>query len=382
MSKILTNLLFFVAIISCAFYNGLDNLIAKFLSGACFGALALMVIIKNKQEYPKTKVFKYWLTLFAIAFVVNCIYGIINPHTGLLFKFDQEIAISLIAAYVGFYLFDLPEDKKNWFFMPMCGLTGVIAVYSVSVGLGGFIITETSSIELAKNQIGAAFDVFAIVAIVCAMDKDTKLICRGGYVAFSILNIFPAIYFGCRTALVCYFICMFILVFQEFRWKGILVIPAVIALLAAFGGETVRDMIYSSIVGQRDATDMDNLTSGRITHAVTSLGYFFSHPFFGFYGSGDGYNVMPPNAHIYILFRLTKWGVFGAIPYMLLYFSVFKIAYYGFKERNFLISGIFLLAFIESFAEYSPPFGPGSCFVPAFVFLGAYIRQCNYIQKL
>ena len=383
MNKTITNLLFFVAIISCAFYNGLDDPRAKLLSATCFGTLALIAVLKNKQDYPKTKVFKRWLTWFAVAFLVNCIYGFMNPHTGLLFKFDQDIAIPLIAAYVGFYLFELPEDKKGWFLLPLCGMAGVIAVYTVSVGLGGFIINENSgALELAKNQLGAAFDVFAIIAIVCAMEKDTKLIYRGLYGAFSVLNIYPALYFGCRTALLCYFICVFVLLFQAFRWKGIIAIPFIIGLLALVGGESIQEMIYTSFVGGRDATDMDSLTSGRVTHAETSLDYFFSHPIFGFYGSGDGYNVMPPNAHIYILYRLTKWGIIGAIPYLLLYFSVFKIAYYGYKENKHLIVGMFLLTFVESFAEYAPPFGPGSCFVPAFVFLGAYIRQSKYIQKL
>ena len=153
----------------------------------------------------------------------------------------------------------------------------------------------------------------------------------------------------------------------------------IIGLLALVGGESIQEIIYTSIVGSRDVTDMDSLTSGRLSHADLSLDYFLSHPLFGFYGSGDGFNAMPPNAHIYILYRLTKWGLIGAIPYLLLYFSVFKIAYYGYKEKRLLIVGMFLLTFVESFSEYAPPFGPGSCFVPAFVFLGAYMRQSKYI---
>lgn len=383
MNKFLTNLLFFVAIISCAYYNGLDDQRAKLLSAVCFGTLALIAVLKNKQNYPMTNVFKYWFTWVAVAFLVNCTYGFMNPHTGLLFKFDQDIAIPLIAAYSGFYLFELPEDKKGWFILPLCVLAGVIAVYTVSVGLGGFIISEFSgSLELAKNQIGAAFVVFAIIAIVCALDKETKMLYRGLYGIFSVLNIYPALYFGCRTALLCYFICVLVLFFRVFRWKVIIVIPVIIAFLAVFGGESIQEMIYTSIVGRRDATDMNDLTSGRLSHANLSLDYFFSHPLFGFFGSGDSFNAMPPNAHIYILYRLTKWGIIGAIPYLLLYFSVFKIAFYGFKEKNLLIFSLFLLIFIESFSEYAPPFGPGSCFVPAFVFLGAYMRQSNYIQKL
>lgn len=383
MSKYLTNLLFFTAIITCALYNGFNDQRAKALSAVCFGILALIAIFKNKQAFPPIKIFKHWFTWFVIAFLVNCIYGLMNPHTGLFLKFDQNIAIPLIAAFTGFYLFDLPENKKGWFLMPLCVLTGIIAVYSVSIGLGGFIISENpGTLELAKNQIGAAFDVFAITAIVCALEEDTKLIFRGLYGICSILNIYPALFFGCRTALLCYFMCVFVLVFQKFRWKGIIAISVIITLLVFWGGDTIQEMVYTSIVGGRDVTDMDNLTSGRLTYAEASFHYFLSHPLFGFFGSGDSWNVIPPNAHIYILFRLTKWGILGAIPYLILYFSVFKIAYYGYKDKNFLISTIFLLTFIESFTEYAPPFGPGSCFVPAFVFLGAYMRQSNYIQKL
>lgn len=383
MNKYFVNLLFFIAIISCAYYNGFDNPRAKTISAICFGILALFAMFKNKQYFPKTKVFKRWFFLFTLTFLVNSVYGLINPHTGLFLKFDQDIAIPLIAAYAGFYLFDLPDSRKELFFLLLCVLAGVIAVYSVYVGMQGFIINENSgTIELAKNQIGAAFDVFAIIAFVCAMDKDTKLIFRTIYGVSSVFNIYPALYFGCRTALLCYFLCVIVLVFQEFRLKGVFAISVIIAFLSEFGGDTIQEMIYNSIVGTRDATDMDDLTSGRLSSAMTSFNYFLSHPLGGFFGSGDGFYQMPPNAHIYILYRLTKWGIIGAIPYLLLYFSVFKIAFHGYKEKNFLIVGVFLLTFVESFAEYAPPFGPGSCFVPAFVFLGAYMRHSKYIRML
>ena len=71
MSKNIINILFFIAIISCAFYNGLNDQRAKLLSAVCFGTLALIAVLKNKQDYPKTNVFKYWLTWFIVAFLVN-----------------------------------------------------------------------------------------------------------------------------------------------------------------------------------------------------------------------------------------------------------------------------------------------------------------------
>ena len=194
----------------------------------------------------------------------------------------------------------------------MCALTGAIAVYSVSAGLGGFVINE-NSVVLNLQRIKLVLPSMYLLSLlfVALMHNGTKLIYRGCILVFPYLIFIQHFSLLSYSIVVCYFICVLILIFPGISvGRESLQYLFIIALLAVFGGDTIQDMLYSSIVGERDATDMDS------KYDIWSINYTQRHHFPIFissairiFGSGDGFDLMPPNAHIFILFRLTKWGI-------------------------------------------------------------------------
>lgn len=372
-------ILYAIAMAATIYYNGMNDPRAKMVSMALFAVLFVLALLKRWKSKTNPKIFDKWLVWFLLACSVNFLLAFDKMNIESLL--NTEIAMPLMVAFSSYYLFDVKRDKLPLVMLPICLFAAYCAIMSVLSGLGGFQVMEYGEAEVAKNQVGIAF---TSIAIICAvfMLEEKRFIFKASYAVLSIANLYPAIFFGCRTALLSYMLVVSFLLFRDYRWKGLIVLPLLILLVAVVGGADLNNLLYDSIVGRRDFNDVDNLTSGRLTHATLSVEYFLRHPILGFYGSGDGYNQMPPNAHVFLLYRLTKWGIIGAIPFVALYISVFKVSLSSVQSKDMLIAGLFLTALIESFSEYAPPFGPGSSFIVPFILLGYSFHQTSAIEIL
>lgn len=341
-----------------------------------FGTLFVLALFKRADIRLRPKVFKTWLVWLLLACGVTFLAGPLNgiPLSNTQFYFNLEIAMPLMVAFSSYYLLDIKRDRLSMYMLPVCAFSAYCAVSAVLNGLGGFVVAETYDVIVAKNQVGAAFTSVAIICLVFAMENKGKVL-KLTYVVLSFFCLYPTIFFTCRSALIAYFIVATFLFVRDYGAKSLLLIPLVLMVIAAFGGDSLRSLMYDSIVGNRDANDLDDLSSGRITHLTSSLDYFLRHPILGEFGSGDDMSTFPPNAHVYLIYHLTRWGLLGAIPFIALYFSIFRIFIGSIKKRNLLIAGLLCLAFIESFTEYSPPFGPGSCFTIPYVLIGYYLKR-------
>lgn len=372
--KKLYTVLYAIAMATTIYYNGTNNQLSKMLSMVVLGALFVLALFKDSNVKFKPKEFKTWVIWIVIACVMNFILGLFNgiPVTDTLFYFNLEIAMPLMVAYSSYYLLDIKRDRLSMYMLPVCAFSAYCAVSAVLNGLGGFVVAETYDVIVAKNQVGAAFTSVAIICLVFAME-DKRMILKLTYIVLSLFCLYPAIFFTCRSALIAYFIVAAFLLVRDYGAKSLFIIPLVLLAFALLGGEGARSLLYDSIVGNRDANDLDDLSSGRITHLTRSLEYFSRHPFLGeLDGNSEPH---PPTAHVFLVYRLTRWGLLGVIPFIALYWSVFKIFLRSIKKRYLLIAGLLCLAFVESFTEYSPPFGPGSCFIVMFILIGYFLRQ-------
>jgi hypothetical protein len=373
MNKIFYPCLYAVAMVSTIYYNGLNNNIAKVVSMIILGVLFVCAFYKayTIRRYPK--VFISWLFWIIMALFVNLMYGM--SKYGYEQLFNISIAMPLMTAFASYYTLDIKKEKLPYYIFPVCLLSAYFAIQSVYTGLGGFFIAANYDVDIAKNQIGATFTSMGIICAAFALER-IETIFRILYVLLSVICVYPALFLTCRTALLAYFIVVAFLLIRDYGWKNIFVAILIIFIVITFAWKyNLNSLLYESIVGNRDASDVDDLTSGRFKQAASSVDYFLGHPFWGYYGSGVNAGTVPPAAHIYLLFRLTMWGIIGAIPAIALYFSIFKIFIRSIKRRNLLVAGLLSLAFIESFSEFAPPFGPGSCFIVTFVILGYYLRQ-------
>lgn len=372
MNKYIYPLLYAIAMAATIYYNGLNDMIAKYVSMAIIGLLFIVALFKALNSQKTLKEFKNWLLWLVLAFFVNLLYGM--SQYGYEQMLNISIAMPLMAAFSAYYTFNIKREKLHFFMLPICVFSAYCAVISVYLGLGGFVIAEQYDVDIAKNQIGAAFASFAIICAVFALENKHFAI-KILYSILSVICIYPAFFFTCRTALLSYLIVIVFLFVRGYGLKGFGILIPIVIIVVAVGWNVISDLLYESFVGNRDVSDYDDLTSGRFRQARISIDYFLGHPFLGYFGSGANAGPMPPAAHIFLLFRLTNWGIIGAIPAIALYLSIFKIFIKSIKVRDLLIAGILSLAFIESFSEFAPPFGPGSCFTITFMFIGYFLHQ-------
>ena len=302
--KIFYSILYAIAMAATIYYNGMNDQRAKMVSLVLFAALFALALVKRRKVNSRPKIFNKWVMWFLLACVVNALLAFDRMGVDSLLNF--EIARPLMVAFSSYYLLDIKRENVSLYMLPVSAFAAFVAIKSVFSGLGGFQVANSYDVVTAKNQVGAAFTSFAILCAVF-VQEDKRFIVKSAYGVLSVANLCPAIFFSCRTALLSYVLIVAYMLFLVYRWKSLIVLPLLLLVVMAVGGSDLRNLLYESIVGRRDANDIDNLTSGRLTHATQSLDYFSRHPFFGFYGSGDGYDQMPPNAHVFLLLRLTKW---------------------------------------------------------------------------
>jgi len=365
------NLLFVLGTLAAAYYNGVNFTPAKYAAMGIFGLLFVFALAKA-SKIGINPLFKKWAIWILIAMGINLLYEYTRVEA-----FPMEVSMPLMIAFSATYLFTLDYDQLRRWFIPMSAMLAAIAVMSVIYGIGSFTINENSGgLEIAKNQIGPCFSTIAIVCYIFAMQKDSKLWVRAWFFAATVLNLYPPLYMGSRAALLSFFVVAIFVTFREYKVKGIFVLSLLVySALIIFGKFELMDSLYTSFVGGRNVNDFSDMTSGRDVNMKLSWDYFGKHPIFGFYGSGDDYSRMPPNAHIFLLNRITKWGLFGAVPYLALYFSIFRQLYRSFKMGNVIVFGVLFVAIFLSFAEYAAPFGPGSTYTLTYLILGMFLRK-------
>ena len=369
-------ILFGVGLAATIDYNGLNNSTTKVIAMACFALLFLMAA--RTKDKRRSHVFMPIFIWYLLACVINAVYAFLfNREVDVV---NQEILLPLMVAFSSYTLFNLDREKFRLFFLPICAFSVYSGVKTVSQSLGSLVLVQGEELEFAKNQMGANY---ASIAIICAVfaTEGQKVVLKLSYLALSLLNMLPVVLLSCRTAVVGYALVVFVLIYERYKMKSVLLVPFLLLILFFIGGDNLLTTLNDSFVAGRDVDDADSISSGRVTRILESFDYYLSHPLFGFYGSGDGYNIMPQNVHMFLLYKLTKWGTVGAIPFLALYFYFFKIAIKSAKEKNVLVASLLFLAFFESLGEYAPPFGPGSCFLTMFFLVGIYLKTNNKVRS-
>lgn len=365
-------ILFEVGLAATIYYNALFHENAKLIASICFAILFIVSVFKTNPI--KDKIFRSLIICYLLGCISNAYFYFIIGRTKLDIL-NIEILFPLMVAYSSYVLIEIKRDNLKLFLLPICIFSAWCAIQAVIHGLGSLRLLEYEDGDIAKNQIGVAFTVVAIICLVFAVEKDKNWY-RIVYGILSLINLYPAYFLSCRTAQVCYIIVFIFVIYKRYRSSTILLI-FVLSVLIILGVHLLGDAFLESFIGNREASDIDSLSSGRVSRLYQSWNYFLAHPLVGFLGSGDGYIFMPEAAHMFLLFRLERYGCFGAIPFIIIYIKLFNTMLHSVKDNNQLIAGTLLLAYVESLAEYAPPFGPGSSLILMFFLIGLYYHETS-----
>ncbi|WP_353654403.1 O-antigen ligase family protein [Muribaculum intestinale] len=178
-----------------------------------------------------------------------------------------------------------------------------------------------------------------------------------------------------------FFVVLFYIIkYNNFRIRAtigcltILIVTYILCDSAAY--EVVVEQI---IFGNRDASDVNDLSSGRVYLMKQLLPGIYESPWFG---SGNKYMDCFP------IIMIAQYGIIGASIVFIFLLYVASLISIKFKPRlnyNLATYLLFWAAMINSLFEANPPFGPGiKCFIIWMLFgisLSKFSSYTSYITR-
>lgn len=341
--------------------------------------LFIIAVIKNlTKEQRIIGIFKTWIG----ALCVIPLFTLAMPQeaTGIAYDDMRELLIPFAITYSSYYLLKL-NKKDLGIGLIVIGITSVITAIYIINNSGGFDIVSYYREEVNKNQTAPFFATVGLLSLAFGLSTGNKRYYLGICLSIFIVCLGYCMILRARTAaLVTLFIATYIL-YKAYRTKLLLIIPLLICIVGAFYADQIADFVQASLIGHSNASDINSLTSGRTGRMQQSGEFILSNPLLGALSmNGDSLAVWSGRydiVHNYLMWKLVKYGLIFASPFLIVYFSIFRSAYKMFRvsweNYKYAIICIFT-AFIISISEYSAPFGPGTSFILCYIIYGTSLR--------
>lgn len=339
--------------------------------------LAVMSADNVKAFFNRKLMFFYiFLSVFFIyCFALENLTGITYVGIDL-----YNMAIALLVCVVSFAYWDKHGSPRNLAILSIVllvsGLYLAVVVYTETLSAAD--LSELQYAFEAKNSMGQILLNAFVVVMICAMPKNKFL--RAGLFALIAGVVIVIFMLKSRATIASLAFIVGYLVFMSDNKKikyisaGGLLLATLYILLNQHAYEVVVEQI---LFGNRNAADLNNLTSGRVDLFMEQVkkipeGFWF--------GTGNDYMDCFP------LMMLVQYGFFGAMIVLVFLIKVAKLINFQFKPRKGLSMACFLLfwaAMVNSLFEAQPPFGPGvKCFMVWATFGMALSKYSVKVPKL
>lgn len=322
-------------------------------------------------------IFRVWLYMIILFAISLCFFPdyTFEAAVGDL----KELVIPAVVAFIGYQLLTC-SDKQLRLGLSCLAVFAAICAVSIILNTGGITILQQYRQDVFKNQTSP---VFAQISLICValfirnkVNKQVKIILIiSGLVCFSFCVINRA-----RTATLSCLVITAYLLWEKYGSKIFRYLPIAIILCCFVFYDNILEIFKASFIGTGSVHTINDLSSGRVERNEASIEFISENPIFG--AIEEPYiwtNFLVP--HFYILWKLVKYGLLFAAPFLVVYFKL-AITVYKNAKRNWLIwevpAACLLLAYITSFAEYSSPFGPGTSYVICYLLVGRAFAMQQY----
>ena len=369
----LYKILFWLGIAATSANLGLYIETPKYLAMAVYAVLFGIAMLKSWKK-RKPLIFICWLLLVALGFFV-CISSYDNSPAHAI-----ELAMPLMICYSAAYLFDTNESDFEKWFLPVSAFICYCAIMSVVKSVGVLMMADNLLEETSKNQICPFFTIIAIVSFALSMKNGINIVNRLYFIFVSIICNLPSLYLLNRTSLLGFALVAFLIVYSKAKVKGLIILSLLLFVIIFVAGSSLTDVLYESVVGERDTSDIDSLSSNRSSLISIAVDFIFENPLIG--GMGVPASNLPSNVHVYVLYNIVRYGLIGSLPFLILYCTIIQVFLKAYKKKHILCTGVLMLALLESLAEYASPFGPGTTYVFCYTIVGIFIREYYHLNTV
>ena len=300
----------------------------------------------------------------------------------LIFLIYQENITGILPHFVlpfAFFLMGFAKKNISDKDVFLCQLTFV--AFALIMGLlnvrstGGFVIQDMYVVAL-KNSSGAILGTAAIISIALFIGQD-KLIPKylAGFSAF--LLIICLLTFRNRSTLVGFLLAVTLLIRRSSKQVSFLKIfmisiVAVIlfAIVASMLNVSITEYAYTSFFANKDTSDIDDLSSGRLTNISEAWeNIILADPI----GANLSLKKQLLSIDNFIVYVYANLGLFGLLAYLPLYIYLIKFVIRRIKRVDYRHLYPYLCIatlLITSIFEATFPLSPGTAVCAAYFFCG------------
>lgn len=344
--------------------------------------LFVCAIVKNLNYRTRNvNVIRVWITALCLIPVLALLVP--DGFSKIALGDFRELFIPFAITYSAFHLLKLKE-KDIKIGMILIGFVSIFTAIFILVNTGGFEIETIYRDEVAKNQTAPYFAAVGTICLALGFSGKKNVFFLSYFIIIFLVCLGYCMILRARTATLVMLAITLIILYKNYHTKLLIIVPVLAIVLGPLCADQIEVFFSDSIVGEADASDMDDLTNGRTGRMEQSGEFILSHPLTGALSqSGESFNIWMgryPIVHNYLMWKLVKYGFIFALPFILVYFSVLKSAFRMFRaswgKYKYAIICV-LVAFITSLSEYSAPFGPGTSFILSYSIYGAYLYKFN-----
>lgn len=318
--------------------------------------------ISYYRQIPLVRVHFWGLSIFT--FILLILFPFASKID---FGPPRDLLLAIVILIIGLNL-SLEEEQFIRLVNIYIALYTLAALSIIFKYASGFVILE-QYLPIPKNQITPAFGVAFILSLYFAFMKKgiSKLFY---FVALAFLFASLLVIRG-RSVILAVFFTMFIFIFYYIRNRKIrlLIIVASVLLIPIIG-----QYIYESLFLNYDISDINSISTGRMTRNIEGIDFFLNNPLTGqlaniFYGQ---------TIHNYILISIVSYGVLLSSIILFIYFVYIFIIAKAIRHNTFEYFEVgplvMVILLIISLFEYTYPYAPGSAIFFPFFLLGQYLK--------
>lgn len=341
----------------------------------------LYFLIRCPQYVFASQVRWIWWIAFAFVAYLFCLQTFI-PNSTYLGADAMNLVISSLVAIVSYSFWRKFGSNSN--FKVIIAVTFVSTVVAAIISYVNVLqfasVSQLSYVKLAKNSLGTILLCAIVLGFVGyrLYDRMFRMVIIVGLAILAIIMFM----LKSRASLLGLFFVVGYIVLKRTKMKHrITAVAAIIAaIIAVLSIPEYYEVIVENILfANRDASDADSLSSGRLTFMSEVVVLIPDNLYFGV---GVKYMDCFP------LMQLVQFGFFGAAIVLIYLIKVIQNVNFRFNRLEPMNLATFLLFWsfmINSLFEAQAPFGPGvKCFILWMMFgfsMANYHKQKRYMQK-
>jgi hypothetical protein len=326
--------------------------------------------IKAFQQCYVLRRFTIFLLIIFFALLLASAFFRISPVG------EARMFVIPLAALIIGYVIHLTKTQYRIFTLFFLVIISYVAFMQITTNIGAFVIEDQYLVD-NKNSLGLVIGTGIILAFILALDKDTNVWLKVFYLVVAIFLLYCILTIRARTAmLTAVFLCFYVVYLRNGRKRIIYTIAGIGALflIVLLFVPSVLEYFYASVFSGYEGEDV---TADRLNRNAGAISAIMDDPFFCKLAHDYGVHQV----HNFFLKTWYEKGLFFGWPilvmYVLQFIDIVKCSIKKCDINNHYSIGFLLglYPFLNSLAETTLPYGPGTDSVINFILWGMACRQ-------